>query len=415
MRATGWRCCRTTATTSCSPSSRWPASVRSRCRSTSCSPPRRSPTSSGTPAPPGSSRRTRSRRPPSRPPSWPAPTALRGAFPLQAQRRRRAGTDRRLVAGRHRRAPEPVRRRRRRAGAADVHERHRVPPEGRDADQPQPDRAVLSCIVDGEMSGDDVEMHSLPLYHCAQLHCFLSPTSTSGRRASSCRAPDPAMVLADHRALSGRRSCSARRRCGSRLLRHPDFDRRDLSSLRKGYYGASIMPTEVLQEMRRRLPDVRLFNFYGQTEMAPLATLLRPEEQLTKPGSAGRPALNVETAVVDDDGRPVAPGDGRRDRAPQPARDARLLERPGEDCRGVPRRLVPQRRPRRARRGRLPQRRRPQEGHDQDRRRERRQPRGRGGRVRATPTSPRSRSSASRTRTGSRRSSRSSSRATAPR
>ena len=49
---------------------------------------------------------------------------------------------------------------------------------------------------------------------------------------------------------------------------------RDLSTLRKGYYGASIMPVEVLREMQQRLPRVRLWNFYGQTEIAPLATVL---------------------------------------------------------------------------------------------------------------------------------------------
>ena len=69
------------------------------------------------------------------------------------------------------------------------------------------------------------------------------------------------------------------------------------------------MPVEVLLEMSRRLPDVRLYNFYGQTEMSPMATLLRPEDQVRKAGSAGRAALNVETQVVGDDGRPVAPGE----------------------------------------------------------------------------------------------------------
>jgi fatty-acyl-CoA synthase len=39
-----------------------------------------------------------------------------------------------------------------------------------------------------------------------------------------------------------------------------------------------------------------------------VATILKPEDQLTRLGSAGRPALNVETLVVDDDNRPVAPG-----------------------------------------------------------------------------------------------------------
>jgi fatty-acyl-CoA synthase len=42
--------------------------------------------------------------------------------------------------------------------------------------------------------------------------------------------------------------------------------------------------------------------------MAPLATILGPEEQLSHAGSAGRAALNVETMIVDEDDRPVAPG-----------------------------------------------------------------------------------------------------------
>jgi fatty-acyl-CoA synthase len=93
------------------------------------------------------------------------------------------------------------------------------------------------------------------------------------------------------------------------LLRHPDFDTTDLSSLRKGYYGASPMPVEVLRELQRRLPDVALWNFYGQTEMSPLATILRPHEQLERAGSAGKASINVETMLVDDDGNPVAPGE----------------------------------------------------------------------------------------------------------
>ncbi|HON30419.1 MAG TPA: AMP-binding protein, partial [Ottowia sp.] len=93
------------------------------------------------------------------------------------------------------------------------------------------------------------------------------------------------------------------------LLRSPLFDTTDLSQLAKGYYGASIMPVEVLKEIARRLPQVRLWNLYGQTEIAPLATMLGPDDQLRKPGSAGRAVLNVETRVVDDDMRDVAVGE----------------------------------------------------------------------------------------------------------
>ncbi len=89
------------------------------------------------------------------------------------------------------------------------------------------------------------------------------------------------------------------------LLRSPVFDSVDLSSLRKGYYGASAMPSEILAEMRERLPHLRLWNFYGQTELAPLASVLGPAEQDDHPGSAGRPVINVETVILGDDDVPV--------------------------------------------------------------------------------------------------------------
>ena len=69
------------------------------------------------------------------------------------------------------------------------------------------------------------------------------------------------------------------------------------------------MPVEVLREIQHRLPNVRLWNLYGQTEIAPLASVLKPNDQLRKPGSAGRAALNVEIRVVNEDGDDVAPGE----------------------------------------------------------------------------------------------------------
>jgi fatty-acyl-CoA synthase len=91
-------------------------------------------------------------------------------------------------------------------------------------------------------------------------------------------------------------------------LRSPEFASRNLSSLKKCYYGAAIMPVEVLKELGERLPGAQFFNFYGQTEVAPLATVLKPAEQIRKAGSAGKPALNVETKIVDEEGNEVARG-----------------------------------------------------------------------------------------------------------
>jgi fatty-acyl-CoA synthase len=165
----------------------------------------------------------------------------------------------------------------------------------------------VSCTIDGQMSADDIELHTMPLYHCAQLDCFLGVDVYLGATSIILPAPDPGAIL---RAIEehGVTKFFAPPTIWIALLRHPDFDTADLSSLRKGYYGASPMPVAVLEEMRRRLPDVDLWNFYGQTEMAPLATILGPEEQLTHPGSAGRAALNVETRIVDDQDQPVPAG-----------------------------------------------------------------------------------------------------------
>jgi fatty-acyl-CoA synthase len=166
----------------------------------------------------------------------------------------------------------------------------------------------VSCAIDGEMSADDIEVHSLPMYHCAQLDCFFSVDVYLGATSIVLPGPDPAALLAAiEREKATKLFCPPT--VWISLLRHPDFDTTDLSSLRKGYYGASPMPVEVLRELQRRLPDVRLWNFYGQTEMAPLATILRPHEQLDRAGSAGRASVNVETRLVDDDGNPVAPGE----------------------------------------------------------------------------------------------------------
>ncbi|MGI5155352.1 fatty acyl-CoA synthetase [Microbispora sp. CA-102843] len=165
-----------------------------------------------------------------------------------------------------------------------------------------------SCVIDGGMTRDDVELHAMPLFHCAQQHCFLVPDIQLGASSHILPGADPAAVL-EAIERHGVTKFFAPPTVWISLLRHPDFDRRDLSSLRKGYYGAAIMPVEVLREIGERLPDVRLWNFYGQTEMAPVAVMLQPEDQIRKAGSAGQAALNVETRVVDADGNDVPPGE----------------------------------------------------------------------------------------------------------
>ena len=166
----------------------------------------------------------------------------------------------------------------------------------------------VSCIVDAGIASEDLVLHALPLYHCAQLDVFFGPAIYVGASNVITARPVPENLL-PLIARHGITSFFAPPTVWIALLRSPLFDTTDLGTLRKGYYGASIMPVEVLRELAGRLPAVRLWNLYGQTEIAPLATMLAPEDQLRKAGSCGRAVLNVETRVVDDAMRDVGPGE----------------------------------------------------------------------------------------------------------
>ena len=166
----------------------------------------------------------------------------------------------------------------------------------------------VSCVVDAAIAQDDLALHALPLYHCAQLDVFFGPAVYMGSTnvITSKPVPDNLLALIEKFKIT---SFFAPPTVWIALLRSPLFEPAKLVSLAKGYYGASIMPVEVLKELASRLPQVRLWNLYGQTEIAPLATMLGPEDQLRKPGSCGKAVLNVETRVVNDQMQDVAVGE----------------------------------------------------------------------------------------------------------
>jgi fatty-acyl-CoA synthase len=166
----------------------------------------------------------------------------------------------------------------------------------------------VSCVLDAEIAESDVALHALPLYHCAQLDVFFGPAIYMGSTniITSKPVPDNLLPMLEKFGIT---SFFAPPTVWIALLRSPLFDPGKLTHLAKGYYGASIMPVEVMKEIATRLPRVRLWNLYGQTEIAPLATMLGPDDQLRKPGSCGKAVRNVETRVVNDQMQDVRPGE----------------------------------------------------------------------------------------------------------
>lgn len=167
--------------------------------------------------------------------------------------------------------------------------------------------AYFSGIHDCDYGHEDVVLSALPLYHAGQLHTFFMPQLLAGARQIILRGPDPDRIF-DLVPRFGINSFFAPATVWVSLLRNPGFTPEAMGSLRKVYYGASIMPVPIIQEMRARLPGVQFYNCYGQSEVGPLATVLRPEDHDARPASAGRPVLGVETRIVDEAMQDVPPG-----------------------------------------------------------------------------------------------------------
>ncbi|QGZ47406.1 AMP-binding protein [Streptomyces sp. QHH-9511] len=164
-----------------------------------------------------------------------------------------------------------------------------------------------SAIDALDLSEDDRPVHSLPLYHSAQMHVFLLPYLAVGAENTIVDGPDPA-VLFDLIEAGRADSLFAPPTVWIGLSNHPEFASRDLSALRKAYYGASIMPVPVLERLRDRLPGLRFYNCFGQSEIGPLATVLGPDEHEGRMYSCGRPVRHVEAKVVDEEGEEVPDG-----------------------------------------------------------------------------------------------------------
>lgn len=82
----------------------------------------------------------------------------------------------------------------------------------------------------------------------------------------------------------------------------------NLSSLRYVTNTGAALPTSRIQDLRRQLPNVRIYSMYGLTETK--RTLYLPPEWIdTKPESVGIPIPGTEAWIEDDAGNRLAPGE----------------------------------------------------------------------------------------------------------
>lgn len=98
------------------------------------------------------------------------------------------------------------------------------------------------------------------------------------------------------------------------ILAHPTFTPERVKSLKRYIYGASPMPEGLLRQALKAMPHVEFYQAFGQTEMAPVVSVLQPEDHVldgpksVRLRSAGLPAVGCEIKIVDEDGNVVPRG-----------------------------------------------------------------------------------------------------------
>jgi len=94
------------------------------------------------------------------------------------------------------------------------------------------------------------------------------------------------------------------------LVDHPTIGDYDLTSLERVLFGASPITEAVLKRAMATLPEAAFTQAFGMTELAPIATMLGPDDHRagTHLRSAGRAAPHTEVRIVDPDGNEVPRG-----------------------------------------------------------------------------------------------------------
>ncbi len=165
---------------------------------------------------------------------------------------------------------------------------------------------ILSSVFDLGIREDANIITGIPLYHVAAMYLFTAIVAVGASTVIE-YAPDPKEILE----LTQSEKITHwvwPPALYSGLPMMPGFDDYDLSSLRQCVVFGSLAPPSVIEKWRSILPETGFMNYYGQTEMSPLGTTLKPEDFERKSTSIGKAHMPLHLKVFDPEDNEVAPG-----------------------------------------------------------------------------------------------------------
>ncbi|WP_166554431.1 MULTISPECIES: long-chain fatty acid--CoA ligase [Clostridia] len=165
--------------------------------------------------------------------------------------------------------------------------------------------AFTSAIM-MKMGPEDNLLHVAPLFHSAQLNLFMITGTLLGSMHVIQQDFQPDLVLQaiEHYEIS---LFFAVPTMYNFLLQVPNYEKYDLTSVKRCGYGSAPMPTALIQKAMTLFGHKQFFNMCGLTEAGPGGVLLLPDEHKTKMGAGGKAMLCTEVRVVNERGEDVAP------------------------------------------------------------------------------------------------------------
>jgi len=161
-----------------------------------------------------------------------------------------------------------------------------------------------------QFDSDYVYLHQTPMFHVATFGGILAIPAVGGT-TTYIPVFDPAQVLEAIERLEVSSTLMVPTMI-QMLLDHPEFKPARLASLKSLVYGASPMPTVVLERLLSSLPELDVYQGYGMTESCGLLTLLGPEEHRQGGDvlkSAGRAVIGSSLSIRDPDGNALPAGE----------------------------------------------------------------------------------------------------------
>ena len=155
-------------------------------------------------------------------------------------------------------------------------------------------------------SRDDVILTAAPLFHIGGLNVMTLGSFHVGSTVVLLRNFDPVRVLADIQRYSVSHMFGAPAMFQF-MSQHPVFAATDLSSIRTLLCGAAPVPESLIEVYAAR--GINFCQGYGLTETSPFSSFLTPEWTSSKLGSAGQSPIYSDIRIVDNNNRPLGPGE----------------------------------------------------------------------------------------------------------